>query len=507
MIIKVKELKMKAIGLRSQKEFIISFSLMVSLCFCLLFAGLSFASVPKVVQDGDITSHIEIELWAHKEIPANAIDVATDEGIVTLSGTVDNILAKILAQKIAEATVGVRAVINLINVVPLIPRTDEELERDVKDALLIDPATGSYKIDVNVHNGVVKLTGKVNSWQEKQLCTTVTEGVRGVIDVKNDIEIGQKTERTDFEIEQEVKQRLANDVLVDDALINVSVKNKVVFLTGTVGSLQEKNRAESDAWVSGVNSVDASGLEIEWWDRDDMRRTSLYVSRSDDEIKQAVKDSFIYDPRVHSFNINVNVGYGIVTLSGVVDNLEAKKAAENDAKDTMGVTRIINNLKVRPTVAPTNEELVESVKKAFREDPYIQRYDLNVSAYGGTVYLSGVVHTSWEKNRAGDIADGVLGVVAVVNNIDFEHKWVWKPDWQIKDDVKSQLFWDPFVDENQVNVSVENGIVTLTGVVNTYSERQSAEDNAYEGGAKEVINHLTVTHKNYGSRFYNPYSP
>jgi osmotically-inducible protein OsmY len=290
-------------------------------------------------------------------------------------------------------------------------------------------------------------------------------------------------------------------------LINVRVEDKKVILTGAVGSLQEKNRARNDAWVGGVDSVDTEGLDIEWWARDKMRRKNLYVSRTDAEIKQAVKDAFIYDPRVYSFEIGVDVSYGTVTLSGIVDNLKAKKAAENDAKNTMGIARVINNIKVRPAVVPSNEELVIRTNKALHDDPYIGRFDIDVSAFGGMVYLSGKVNTSWEKNRAEFVAEGVKGVLYVVNNIDYQYKWVWKPDWQIREDVKSQLFWSPFVDEDKVNVTVDNGIVTLTGKVDTYSERQSAEDNAYEGGAKDVINDLTVTYNYYGPRYYSPYSP
>jgi osmotically-inducible protein OsmY len=89
----------------------------------------------------------------------------------------------------------------------------------------------------------------------------------------------------------------------------------------------------------------------------------------------------------------------------------------------------------------------------------------------------------------------------VVNNIEFEYEWTWKPDWEIREDVKDELFWSPYVDENQVNVSVENGVVTLTGNVANLSERYAAEDNAYEGGAKDVHNELTVTH-----RFNGPYT-
>jgi len=501
---------MKTIGLTKQRDYGgVRHGFVLALCISLLLAGFSSTAMAaaKDVEDKDITSAIETEFWGDDAVPSHQIDVKTQKGIITFTGSVDNILAKDRALKIAEATVGVRAVVNRITVIPPVTRTDDQIEKAVKNALLEDPATDSYEVDVKVDDGVVKLTGTVDSWQEKQLSAIVAKGVKGVIDIKNTINVDYKTERSDYEIEQEVKARLANDVRVDDALITVKVKGEKVVLTGTVGSLQEKNRARSDAWVGGVDSVDVDGLDVEWWARDKMRRKGLYVSRTEEEIKKAVKAAFLYDPRVLSYKPDVDIRYGTVTLSGIVEDIKAKKAAEQDAKNTMGVLRVKNNLKVRPKTVPSNDELKKRISKAFLNDPYIERVELTISVYAGTVSLSGGVNTSWEKSHAERITEGVKGVVYVVNNIDFEHKWVWKPDWDIKDEVKGQLFWSPFVDEDQVSVTVDNGIVTLTGTVDTWSERQSAEDNAYEGGAKDVKNKLTVTYRHYGPYHYGPYSP
>jgi len=55
-----------------------------------------------------------------------------------------------------------------------------------------------------------------------------------------------------------------------------------------------------------------------------------------------------------------------------------------------------------------------------------------------------------------------------------------------------EFFWSPFVDGDNITVSVENGIATLTGAVDTKSDRSMAEANAYEGGASQVINKLQV---------------
>ena len=135
---------------------------------------------------------------------------------------------------------------------------------------------------------------------------------------------------------------------------------------------------------------------------------------------------------------------------------------------------------------------------ALLANPWVDHFNIEISAIDGWVYLSGKATTSFAKVEAERVAEGVKGVTRVINHITYADAWSWKADQEIREDVKSELFWSPFVDEDQVNVTVFNGVVTLNGNVETWSERKSAEDNAYEGGAKKVINNLTVTHRIYG---------
>jgi osmotically-inducible protein OsmY len=49
--------------------------------------------------------------------------------------------------------------------------------------------------------------------------------------------------------------------------------------------------------------------------------------------------------------------------------------------------------------------------------------------------------------------------------------------------IEDQLWWSPFVDANEVTVEVEDGVATLSGTADSWSERGAARDNAYDGGA------------------------
>ena len=68
---------------------------------------------------------------------------------------------------------------------------------------------------------------------------------------------------------------------MDDTLIDVSVTDGQVVLTGIVGSAAEMTQAIQDVWVAGVRSVDATGLEVEWWTRDEMRKKQPFVPKPD----------------------------------------------------------------------------------------------------------------------------------------------------------------------------------------------------------------------------------
>ena len=72
----------------------------------------------------------------------NDVDVSTSQGIVTLSGSVDNPLAKERAVKIAKSIRGVLGVIDQIIVTP-VSRSDEDIRKDIQAALQEDPATES----------------------------------------------------------------------------------------------------------------------------------------------------------------------------------------------------------------------------------------------------------------------------------------------------------------------------------------------------------------------------
>jgi osmotically-inducible protein OsmY len=128
------------------------------------------------------------------------------------------------------------------------------------------------------------------------------------------------------------------------------------------------------------------------------------------------------------------------------------------------------------------------------------------------------VSTYYEKAEAENEAASVLGVSDVSNQInvvditepmtydpyvddEYLYEYTWydyapagaiETDWDIRDEINDEMWWSPYVDSDEVTVSVEDGVATLTGTVDSWMEYDAARENAFEGGATGVVNRLTV---------------
>ncbi len=464
------------------------------------------------VSDAGITTAVEQEYLRNAAVPFNRIDVATEDGIVTLTGRVDNLAARRQAESLTGIVKGVRACINRITV-ETIDISPNQLAANVRDAWKADPATDAYEIDVTADAmGGITLQGSVDSWAEKTLVETVATTVPGVTEIHNQLTVEEgPVYGAESEIADHIRGRLRWDVRVDDSLIKVLVREGGrVTLSGTVGSLAEKKHAERLAHVENVRSVDVTSLNVERWARDEDLRRGKYDVRSDEQISAALTTTLAYDPRVLRAPIEARVEDGTVWLRGSVADLLAKKAAERDARNTVGVHRVVNLLKVRPDVR-TDDAISQSVVNALRGRGVLEDNEIRATVNDGEVWLSGDVgsaRTYWSADRA---ASAVRGVEELHNDLTVrgrvpafaaysygpEPKEIAPPralgtDREIYAAIRSELFWSPFVDEDNVTILVDDGVVTLNGTVASLRERRAANENAIEGGARTVLNHLKM---------------
>jgi osmotically-inducible protein OsmY len=443
----------------------------------------------RLASDKDIALAVERHLTVDAATPAHLIDVEVKDGIVTLSGSVANLLIRDRAGELAETIRGVRSVVNTIMINP-VKRPDDAIANDAKFALAKDPATDLYEAGVQVMNGTAILTGTVDSLAERDLAAQVVKGVRGVEAVKNDLVVKPKLKRADNEVAADIQRMLKQDPWVDASAIDVSVKDGVATLKGSVASLIEKTSATQDAWVAGVLRVDNDGLTVKPGGA--TARASHVVN--DNAIKQLIEIAMKQHPRLASFKPEVESNNHIVTLRGKVDNFAAKKVAEEIARNTTGVTWVENHIRVRPAKLSDDAALAKEVKSALLRDPYVSRFDMNVSAAHAQVYLEGRVDSGFEKRYVEFVASRVPGVVDVGNNLRVTDLEVpYKTDGALQQEIEYGLRWSPFIEGQGIAVSVEDGIAVLSGNASSWRAKLAATQVARRAGAESVLNQVQVT--------------
>ncbi len=434
--------------------------------------------------DADIAKAIQRHFQDERLLRPAHVQVAVAQGIASLSGSVGNLLAKDRALAVTESIRGVRSVIDAVTVTP-VARTDGQLKVDVISALQHDIATSPHAIGVAATDGTVTLSGKADSWEERHLFEDVAERVPGVKALVNDVAVHYSMARSDAEILADVKHRIGNDVWLDGDALSVTVAGHAAHLSGVVGSVAERLRARSDAFVAGVEAVDDAGVIVDWSAREDRRRIVDFPVRSDAEIAQAVRDALGLDPRLSILMPQVAVQNGTVTLTGAVDSASARRAAEGDARDTWGVWGVRDRVLVQQSSKPTDSDIEREVTRVLKDDLLLpDQQAIRVSSAKGKVTLAGTVGSGVDR------FDAVMDVATLPGVTEIDDGLVVKrPPLEVKAAIEDRLFWDPTLEPDRVSVAVApDGVVTLTGTLDSWGEIKAATDDAVWGGAPRVIN-------------------
>jgi hyperosmotically inducible protein len=447
------------------------------------------------VNDELITAAVHRRLEASDAVPAQRIEVETDTGAVTLSGFVPHLRAKDAAVKVARATRGAIAVVDRIQVPPS-PRSDAEIKAAVEASLRDAVALQSTEFEVEAHDGHVKLEGEVDSYPEQRAAAVAAKATVGVRSVDNQIQVRLAEKRADSEILADVRRSFDFDARLDGDRIEVDVANGTVDLGGNVPSDAQRYRAWQKAWVAGVKQVDDSDLEVVPLLGDRMRKSADATPPADAKIETALKTAFDGDPRIRPAVPGVTVDDGIVTLRGVVTSLGAKRAAADTAWNSVGVADVRNYLKVEPLTIYADIDLAKRVEAALDRDPYLNGYDIEVTANRGKVKLFGEVNSRFDRNEAERVVSHLTGPIEITNLLAVPptqpQRDLRRMDWELRQEIHECLFWDADVDQRLVNVAVDGGVVRLSGRVRSPAARDAARACAQAVFPLDLEDHLTI---------------
>jgi osmotically-inducible protein OsmY len=366
--------------------------------------------------------------------------------------------------------------------------SDSAITTRIQARYFSDPALKRHEIEVDVDEGVVKLSGDVDSEAARMQAASLAQQTEGVVRVENEIEIE-----------------------VPDA--------------ATTSADRRGDQTARDAGAAGPS-------------RDRAAITAADERMSAGWITTKIQAQYFADDDVKGRRIDVTTSPSrVVTLTGEVESEAVRKEAVQIARSTEGVTNVVDELRVvaAQQAARTDEAspnrvaddadadlpndgwLTTKIEAKYFLDPDVKGRDIDVTTENGIVTLAGRVESAAERRQAVALARATDGVREVRDQLRVqpdadsaadaddrmapgrqtpEQRAAAAPvdDNWIETRIQSKYFLEDDLKTGDVDVSSQKGVVTLTGEVDSQDAKQTAEEIAREtDGVSNIVNRLAVS--------------
>lgn len=184
----------------------------------------------------------------------DAVKAAAKDGVVTLTGTVEEDAHRVLAQETAASLPGVTRVDNRLATrsEATTGGADTWIASKIRIALLFHRNVDARRTAVTVRDGVVTLSGESSSMAQKELTAEYAKDIEGVSEVRNDLKVvavaatdtrsaGEQLD--DASIAGQVRTALLTHRSTGALKLQVGVRDGTVTLTGVAGNAAEKSLA------------------------------------------------------------------------------------------------------------------------------------------------------------------------------------------------------------------------------------------------------------------------
>jgi osmotically-inducible protein OsmY len=214
----------------------------------------------------------------------------------------------------------------------------------------------------------------------------------------------------------------------------------------------------------------------------------------DTNLTADVSDELFWDPKLDSTAIAVSADDGRITLRGTIGSLREKREAKKAAERVFGVIAVDNHLQVRlmNDAKRADADLRGDVLQALMLDSLIPK-TVDAKVEDGFVTLTGKANWQYERDEAEFVASNIVGALDVFDEIELQYPTPSAGD--VKDSVKKAFKRNAALDAEDLDISTDNGTLTVKGTVRSWAEHDEAIGAAWAApGVVTVRDDLTVAY-------------
>lgn len=214
--------------------------------------------------------------------------------------------------------------------------------------------------------------------------------------------------------------------------------------------------------------------------------------KSDTVIKEDVSAELAWDPAINTAQVGVAVKDGVVTLSGTLATYAEKWAVERAVRRVAGVRGIALDLEVNlvPGHVRSDTEIANAALQALRWHALVPDDKLRVEVENGWVTLSGDVDAGYQARAAERCVEPLTGVRGVTSQINVRTA---VDGHRIQEQIAAAFARHARREASRVGIEVDQGVVTLKGVVDSLAEHDAAIGTVTAApGVSRVVDQLQV---------------
>ena len=210
------------------------------------------------------------------------------------------------------------------------------------------------------------------------------------------------------------------------------------------------------------------------------------------ELQKEVQDAIKWEPLLNAAEIGVTAKEGVVTLTGSVDNYAKKAQAEDAAKSVTGVKAVVEKIEINNSGwgSTSDGDIAKEIVSALKWNFQVPNDTVKVKVENGWVTLDGELNWNFQRDAARDAVRHLNGVKGVTNNLKIKSE---NQDVIEQKDIENAITRNWSMTDANITVKVSGSWVTLTGIVDSWYQKEEAGRIAWKApGVEMVVNDLVV---------------